>query len=60
MSEDDVIWVMRDGRSIAVGDMTERHAKNVLRMLIRERAAIVDESSDREYPYADDYLWRTA
>ncbi len=29
-------WTPRDGREIAVGDMTEQHAKNVLRKLIRE------------------------
>ena len=30
----DEIWVMKDGTEIQVRDMTEDHAKNVLRMLI--------------------------
>ena len=34
MSEE--IWVTKTGGRIAVGDMTESHAKNALRMLIRK------------------------
>jgi len=29
-------WTMRNGERIAIGDMTESHAKNLLRKLIRE------------------------
>lgn len=32
---DDEIWTTRDGRKIAVGDMTEEHARNTLRLVIR-------------------------
>lgn len=31
----DEIWVTRDGREILVGDMTEEHVRNTLRMIIR-------------------------
>lgn len=29
-------WIMRDGKAIYVDDMTESHAKNTLKMLIRK------------------------
>jgi hypothetical protein len=35
MSAPDEIWKCQDGRLIAVGDMTEAHAKNALRMILR-------------------------
>jgi hypothetical protein len=35
MSTPDEMWKCQDGRLIAVGDMTEAHAKNVLRMILR-------------------------
>ena len=31
----DEIWVTKNGQKVAVSDMTEKHAKNALRMLIR-------------------------
>jgi hypothetical protein len=33
----DEIWITKDGRKIKVADMTEKHAKNVLRMILRQR-----------------------
>ena len=30
-------WQAKDGRKLAVGDMTEAHLRNVLRQLIREK-----------------------
>jgi hypothetical protein len=33
-------WIMRNGEQIAIGDMTESHAKNLLRKLIRENRVI--------------------
>jgi len=33
-------WTMRNGEQIAIGDMTESHAKNLLRKLIRENRVI--------------------
>lgn len=31
----DEIWTMRDGTKIAVGDMSESHVRNALRMVMR-------------------------
>jgi hypothetical protein len=33
-------WTMRNGEQIAIGDMTESHAKNLLRKLIGENRVI--------------------
>lgn len=33
----DEVWVTRDGRQLLVGKMTEEHAKNALRMILRKR-----------------------
>lgn len=35
MARNDAIWVTRDKRKIAVGEMEESHVRNTLRMLIR-------------------------
>lgn len=35
--EEDEMWKMNDGTYIQVSDMSERHAKNALRMMIRHR-----------------------
>jgi hypothetical protein len=40
------LWTMRDGTQIAVGDMTEQHAKNCLRMLIRRHRNFSIEGFD--------------
>jgi len=32
----DEFWTMRDGTKIAVGDMSESHVRNALRMVIRK------------------------
>lgn len=32
----DEVWVTKDGRRIAVSDMSEEHVKNILRMFIRK------------------------
>lgn len=37
MTKGDEVWIQRDGTPIAVGDMTEGHAKNTLRMILRNR-----------------------
>lgn len=36
MSERDEVWITADGKEIPIGDLTEPHAKNILRMLLRE------------------------
>jgi hypothetical protein len=33
----DEIWTMKDGTEIAVGDMSESHVRNTLRMLLRKQ-----------------------
>jgi hypothetical protein len=33
----DEIWITEDGTQILVGDLTEAHAKNILRMILRHR-----------------------
>lgn len=35
MKMKDEIWTTRDGRKIAVADMSEEHVRNTLRMLLR-------------------------
>lgn len=42
-------WITKDGRKIAVGDMTLEHLRNVLRMLIREDRITFD--LDDKYDY---------
>lgn len=34
---DDEIWTTRDGRKIPVGEMSEDHVRNALRMILRKR-----------------------
>ena len=34
-NEPDEIWVTRDGRQIPVGELSEEHAKNIIRMILR-------------------------
>lgn len=50
---DDEIWTMRDGTKIKVGDMTESHARNTLRMIIRNERrraerALLEKMTDSE------------
>ena len=33
----DEIWTTEDGTQIAIGDLTENHAKNILRMIIKQK-----------------------
>jgi hypothetical protein len=46
-------WTMRDGRTVLIVDMTNRHLRNTLRMLQRkganvpELSALVDEARKR-------------
>lgn len=47
-------WITKDGRKIAVGDMTLEHLRNVLRMLIREDRITFDldgRYEDDKYDY---------
>src|ERR1700722_3477963 len=42
----DEVWTMRDGTTIAVGDMDEGHVRNALRMVLR-KARRATEKRDR-------------
>lgn len=57
----DEVWVTKDGREILVGDMTESHAKNALRMLIRkarkERAKQAAEALYEDLPMPDEQFY---
>ena len=46
---DDEIWTQKDGTEILVNDMTEAHAKNALRMILRNRRIRLDHYSDWSY-----------
>jgi hypothetical protein len=48
-------WTTKDGRKIAVGDMTLEHLRNVLRMLIREDRITFD--LDDKYDYLSAGEW---
>jgi hypothetical protein len=52
--ETDEVWVTRDGRRIAVGDMSEEHAKNTLRLLIRQRREIKEAAYGNPLPWEHD------
>lgn len=41
---DEEYWIMRDGTRIAVGDLTEKHIRNILRMILHARR--MDEVCD--------------
>ncbi len=49
---EDEVWTMKDGTRIPIAQMSERHAKNCLRLLIRRRRERVveglDEALERE------------
>jgi len=47
---EDEIWTMKDGSKIQVGEMTEDHAKNALRMVLRNRR----KKLQRAFPIADE------
>ena len=37
MPKKDEVWVTRDGRRIPVGELTEDHAKDILRMILKNK-----------------------
>jgi hypothetical protein len=38
-----VYWKMRDGNVISVDDMTEEHAKNVLKIVLKNRQTVIKQ-----------------
>ena len=51
-------WTMRNGKQIAIGDMTESHAKNLLRKLIREDRIIFKSEDDELLPTGSGEWWK--
>lgn len=49
-----IIWVTKDGSKIFVKDLTEEHAKNILRMIIRKKTERVQYYDDYD-DYDDDH-----
>ena len=47
-----VYWKMRDGKLISVDDMTEEHAKNTLKLVLKNRQTVIKQivkSKRREF-----------
>ena len=42
----DLVWTTRDGTGIPVRDMTEEHAKNALRMMMRKHPNLSREPDE--------------
>lgn len=45
---EDEIWTTKDGRKIPVGEMTESHVRNTLRMILKNRR-------ERDIPKYEDW-----
>ena len=43
MTKEKVYWKMRDGKLISVDDMTEEHAKNVLKIVLKNRQTVIKQ-----------------
>lgn len=43
MTKEKVYWKMRDGKLISVDDMTEEHAKNVLKIVLKNRQTVMKQ-----------------
>jgi hypothetical protein len=43
MTKEIVYWKMRNGNVISVDDMTEEHAKNTLKLVLRNRETVVKQ-----------------
>jgi len=43
MTKEKIYWKMRDGKLISVDDMTEEHAKNVLKILLKNRHTVIKQ-----------------
>ena len=54
----DEVWKMKDGREIAVGDMTEEHAKNCLRLMLRGlKGKLAKQKAHEKFMNALDASW---
>jgi hypothetical protein len=43
MTKEKVYWKMRDGKLISVDDMDENHAKNVLKIVLKNRQTVIKQ-----------------
>jgi len=43
MTREKVYWKMRDGNLISVDDMTEEHAKNTLKLVLKNRQTVIKQ-----------------
>ena len=43
MTKEKVYWKMRNGNLISVDDMTEEHAKNVLKIVLKNRQTVMKQ-----------------
>jgi len=43
MTKEKVYWKMRDGNLISVDDMDEEHAKNVLKIVLKNRQTVMKQ-----------------
>lgn len=43
MTKEKVYWKMRDGNLISVDDMDENHAKNVLKIVLKNRQTVIKQ-----------------
>lgn len=51
-------WTTKDGRKIAVGEMTLEHLRNVLRMLIREDRIFFESEDNDLLPSGTGEWWK--
>jgi hypothetical protein len=50
----DEIWITKDGRKIPVGEMSEEHVRNALRMVLRMRRHAAKKIIETLEPYEGD------
>lgn len=43
MTKEKIYWKIRDGKLISVDDMTEEHAKNVLKIVLKNRQTVIKQ-----------------
>ena len=43
MTKEKIYWKMRDGNLISVDDMDENHAKNVLKIVLKNRQTVIKQ-----------------
>jgi len=54
----DTIWVCKGGKEIEIKDLTEEHAKNILRKLLREESNPTQRLCREDNPLYYDEYWK--